>query len=387
MSGVAGSGVAGDGRIGSEPAAPRVLVLTDEPPEQDRRVLAVVSSCGPGAELLQIRPARGWLAATLGWLCVGALTPCALASESRWLVRIASRRRLSHAGFAGGLKRVAAAFATVIATLAVHRRRLRSTDQIYANDQLCGLIARVVRAAYGVPYVYDSHEFGPFRNRRYGFARRCVESFLERIVVAGARETVVVNQPIKRFYRRVYRAPALRVRLNDFFPEREITVRADGEPLLVYVGAVGPARRIDPLVAFAARMNCRSVLAVDRPDLIDRPPGAEGTKVIPLADYPEVLPDALAGCAPYFWCYFDAAILSYRFALPNKFFQALAYGLPIVAAEGTYVGQLVSRYKLGRVGPLEAMHPTDLWTAQAYARYRRNVRAFRGRLAAGGVSI
>ncbi len=49
------------------------------------------------------------------------------------------------------------------------------------------------------------------------------------------------------------------------------------------------------------------------------------------------------------WCCLNAQALSYKLALPNKFFQALAVGIPVIASSGTYLADLVNRYELGFV--------------------------------------
>ena len=35
--------------------------------------------------------------------------------------------------------------------------------------------------------------------------------------------------------------------------------------------------------------------------------------------------------------------------MPNKFFQAMALGIPIIASKETYLGQLVEKYEIGLI--------------------------------------
>jgi hypothetical protein len=39
--------------------------------------------------------------------------------------------------------------------------------------------------------------------------------------------------------------------------------------------------------------------------------------------------------------------LSYSYSLPNKFFQSLVVGMPVIASLGTYLAELVEKHSLG----------------------------------------
>src|SRR5690606_35616688 len=144
-----------------------------------------------------------------------------------------------------------------------NRSALAASGLSHANDQACGLAALLAKRLWGTPYVYDAHEMVPFRNRSYGLVRRCVEALLEGQVARGARDCLVVNRPIRRFYKRFYRVDAVSVRVNDFFADRPLSLADAGAPCLVYVGAAGGGR-LEGLAAAARQLSCRTVMAVDR---------------------------------------------------------------------------------------------------------------------------
>lgn len=103
--------------------------------------------------------------------------------------------------------------------------------------------------------------------------------------------------------------------------------------------------------------------------------------------YEDLLVRAVSGSAPYFWCCFDTGVFSYRYSLPNKFFQAMALGIPIIAARGSYLGRLVSRYGIGAVVESASTGAAELWSRQAYAACVHSMSEFRSAYRRGEVSV
>lgn len=353
-----------------------VLHLTDAHDRFDRRVQAAVAADGPDARLDVVGATPGWLetaaAAVVVWLCL----PPALLLYGRPLSRITRRRGLPRGSLLAGTRRLVDDVARALAYVRANRAALAQARLVYANDQTCGLVGLLALRLWRVPYIYDAHEMVPFRNRSYGLARRSVEAWLERRIVRAASDCRVVNRPIRRFYRRFYGAAAVSVRANDFYPVREIAPARDGEPCLLYVGAAGGGR-LNRLAETAAKLGCRTMLAVDRPKAA-RVPGAS---VVGLDGYEDRVADALAGAAPYMWCHLEPSVLSYRFALPNKFFQALSFGIPVVAAPGTYLARIVSVHGVGAVIDAARVEACELWDPELYAERCAAVQALRARLA------
>lgn len=298
--------------------------------------------------------------------------------------RIADRTMAARLWAFSGLRQATHQVASALALFASNRAALRRATSIYAHDQRCGLVALLANLRYGTPYTYDAHEMLPFRARRYGLLRRCLEAQLERMIVRRAQTCYVVNRPIALFYRRFYGRSDIPVRTNDFYHSAPIAADPTGPPAIAYVGATGPHRRLDLLHAAQARLSCCVVLAVETP--ADIPPAADRV-VLGLDGYEAELQHRLAGTAPYMWCVFDPAILSYRFALPNKFFQALAFGIPIIAHPDTYVGRLARRYGIGVSAEPAHLTAEALWEPGVYRRRREAVAALHDAVRAGQVRL
>lgn len=360
------------------------LMLTDTDPRFDRRVTVSWEQWSrPTLCVLPRRPPP--LARRIAQLVTVTVLPFAWLAYARGLRGVARKMHGHLDNRTAGLR----GFANVLARSITHfwrdRRRLKAASTVYAHDQACGVVAVLNKWLHGVPYEYDAHEIVPFRARRTGVFRLILEFALERIIVRNSARCHVVNRPMKRIYARLYGPAPLVIRPNDFFDDRSVALDPRGPRLMLYIGATGPYRRMGDMMAVARINEARVVVFCEDPDQVRRDIGAD--EVLGLADYEPVLLDRLAGSAAYLWCFFDASVLSYRYSLPNKFFQALALGVPIVAAEGTYLGRLIARHGFGMVlRSVEDARTAGLWDVDAYRRAAAAMLSFRASYRQGRVS-
>jgi hypothetical protein len=315
------------------------FILIDEPIRGDRRVLCALEKY-ENAQLIDLtldqkQGPRKWLSA-FGLILQGFILGVPLYFRLRRMLKAYP----SHPFFSGmlgvwkwGLRATA-------------NLRLGSAAIVYGNDLYCTVAA--VRAAQpGARVIYDSHEIQFHRNRKVGWLRILIEAGLERMVLGRADEMRAVNHAIVRLMVSVYGSlPPATVRYNDFYAHHPVRVPNANAPLaIVYVGKGLRGRRLE---------------------VLDKPPHELGIEfhVYPLGS---PLPSHLSGTHWRFgpedydshlfhlvqsrrclmWCCHENTCLSYRYALPNKFFQALAVGVPVIVERGTYLADIVERYELG----------------------------------------
>lgn len=357
-----------------------MLMLTDTPPAFDRRVQAALADHGqPPLWVIPRRTSRAWRYASallaLAWL------PVLMLRFGRPVARLGGRVQGGYGSLRSGLRAFVLLQAASLSFFWSQRRALREAGIIYAHDQMAGVVAWLACRVYGVPYVYDAHEIVPFRARQTGLARMLLEFGWERAIVGASRRCVVVNRPMRRFYRHLYGAADYAIRANDFFPERTVALDPGGRRLVVYIGALGKHRGLGRMAEVAAAQGAGMLCFCSNATTQDAgPPTAE---VHGLAGYEDLLLRRAAGAAPYLWCGFDTDVLSYRYALPNKFFQAMALGLPIIAAPRSYLASLVQRYGMGVVEGADA-HP---WAPEVFERAARAMVTFREAYRRGEVTI
>lgn len=359
-----------------------MLMLTDADPQFDLRVQAAWRSHGEPTLLVVDQRANAF------WRCVSAA--CTALALPYVLARRAPRSALrargaGHGHAFAGLRRFVELQAVALQFFWRHRRMLCDAREIYAHDQTCGMVAALARLFYGVAYAYDAHEIVPFRPRRTGALRVRFEFAWERRIVRGARVCHVVNAPMRRIYRRLYGAANCVVRPNDFFADAELALHAAGRRQLVYVGATGAHRDLDRMVRLSRDAGCEVLLYCPDAERVAAELGIAGGHG--LSGYRDALVARAAGQAPYFWCSFDPAVVSYRHSLPNKFFQAVALGIPIIVSDGTYLARLVRRHRFGMTIGAGAPDPARLWECAAYEAAVTAMREFRTALRAGRVVV
>jgi glycosyltransferase involved in cell wall biosynthesis len=359
-------------------------MLTDTPIRFDRRVQHALREHGqPPLLVLPRRTPRFWryLSLAVAVVCL----PLWLLRFGAPLRRLGRRMAGSYGSPASGMRAFVLLQAASLHFFWTHRRLLRSQQIVYAHDQMAGVVALLAKWLFGVPFIYDAHEIVPFRARRTGFLRMLLEFGWERALVRHCTQCHVVNRPMRRFYRHLYGAADLRIRPNDFFPQRDLAIEPSGPRKIVYIGAIGRHRGLEQMVDLARRQG--AALLCFSADAKAADVALLGGTVHGIDDYEDFLVRAVSDSAPYFWCCFDTGVLSYRYSLPNKFFQAVALGIPIIAARGSYLGRLARRHGIGIVIDPSSSLAAEPWSAQSYAACVHSMTAFRSAYRSGAVSV
>lgn len=259
---------------------------------------------------------------------------------------------------------------------------------LHAHDLYCGVAAAIARDRREFPLVYDAHELEIHRNRRVGWLRALVEHGLEQFVLSRCTELRVVNAAIRDVMDEWYKMPEIvRIVYNDFYPHHSIIApSSENQPSIVYVGQGVNGRELECLddVSISNLFQIHVYLLGARlPSHIKGVGWKHGHK-----DYEASL--VLLSCERrcLMWCCLENRCLSYELATPNKFFQALAIGMPVIASEGTYLAKVVIENGLGTLfngSNIAEIRQNVL--SNLYERWVSNVLIFRDRLRKGEVSI
>jgi glycosyltransferase involved in cell wall biosynthesis len=370
--------------VGSS-APPGSLILVDESTEGDRRV-ARSRVALPGAQILDIR------------ICSTPNIRCRIGSvlKATWLIAaglfsvpFARRRRI--AALLGEMVRDGPGIGLRSAWMWTYRsvRAARALKPscgrfavFHAHDLYCGLSAVLAKPSRKCRLVYDAHELEIHRNRHAGWLRILVEHHFERQILRRADEVIVVNHAIAEAMRVLYAMPLpnLRIEYNDFYAHHPVPrPDAGSRPAIVYVGKGVHGRQLDRLDRPEDELGF-SVYGYFLGKELPAGLSAQFWRLGPV-DYEADLLSLVKSRRCLMWCCLDAHVLSYKLALPNKFFQALAVGIPVIASPGTYLAQIVERYRLGVVleGDIAALAPRvgspefERWTA-AVATFREAFR-------------
>jgi glycosyltransferase involved in cell wall biosynthesis len=235
---------------------------------------------------------------------------------------------------------------------------------VHANDydtMWIGVAAKLLRRSR---LVYDAHELWPDQGlpewRPWLVA-------CEWLFVRVADAIITVSPGCAAVMAKRYRVPPPVIVRN--LPERTIDsldrvegVCTGGRPLAVYVGVLAPGRGIEEAIqalALVPQLRLRLIgpdFAGFRPQL-ERCASAAGVEArvefrapVPPEAVAEAIADADLGVV-----LIQPTCLSYEVSLPNKLFEYIAAGLPVLASDLPVMGELVREQSLG-----EAVPPNDV---------------------------
>ncbi len=241
------------------------------------------------------------------------------------------------------------------------------------------LAARVL----GSRLVYDSHELWTERNHGYTGLRARLDKLryglLERVLIGQAAAVTTVSEGIADELQQRYgiRRPTVLRNVPEVRRQRRHDLRrrvgARG-PLLLFLGQVQPRRGLQATIrALPALPQATLVLLGEAPApaaaqlrMLAHREGVENRVVfLPPVDKDEIV--AWAKDADVGLCLLEPTCQSHRLALPNKFFEYLHAGLPIVASDLPELRPWMRKYRLGA-----SCDPTD---SRSVARALRRVLA------------
>ncbi|WP_167784717.1 glycosyltransferase family 4 protein [Ramlibacter rhizophilus] len=264
-------------------------------------------------------------------------------------------------------------------------------DVVHVHDYPALRPGVMAAQARGVPVVYDSHEFYPVQSsftpaqqkrhlaRERRLVRECVQvitvnPYLARMI---AREHGI-DEPMVILNACPWPAPqddALVLRADE--PARAARRREFGIPpdafTFLYQGWLSPERNLDVMVRAIARVPSPAALVVvgygdyravlenlatelgvaDRVHFLGRIESEALVRLTPACD---------VGLIPY-----AAVDEMHRYCSPNKLFEFVMAGLPVIANDLPYLRDVVAGHDFGWLGELESVDALSSMMAQALA--------------------
>lgn len=306
-------------------------------------------------------------------------------------------------GSAGRLRRAwrsSVRFAAVLLTIRAQSRearRLRVGADLYHGMAYMGIpIALSLGRRDGVPVVYDARDIYVDAGNLARLPRpvRSALARLERRWARAAARVVTVNQPYADVMARRWDVPSPLIIMNCAYragapngPDPRLRRRLAIGPdrrIVLYQGGFSPDRGIEQLIeaidsvpdadlALLGYGRLRDTIA----SLASRSPAAERIHLLPAVPPIELL-DWVAG-ADVVAIPIQPTTLNHRLTTPNKLFEAMAAGVPVVASDLPGMAPIVRETGCGRLvdatdpaalaAALQAIleAPTAEWTAYVQA--------------------
>jgi len=334
--------------LGYRPLVVAAVTAADQPPAE----------VNDGIPVLRIRPAAAlaWADRRLRPAAPGAATARAAAGEEggSWSAR-------------GGPRSLALRAFRAVRTLDYYARASRVVLRerpvlVHCNDFNTMWIGVVAKLFAGSRVVYDAHELWPDRNGRW--ESRCWLLAAEWLFVRAADEVVTVSPAIAERMARRYRIRAPTVVRNVPAARPAAPARTD-DRLVVYVGALLAYRGLEQAIDAIALVPgvrlcfighgsaCRIRALRERADGA----GLGGRFEIAAPVPPDDVVGAIAGAAVGL-SLFQPTCVSHELTLPNKIFEYVAAGVPVLSSDVAASAGFVREHGIGEV--VAAGDPRDI---------------------------
>lgn len=272
--------------------------------------------------------------------------------------------------------------------------RYRKLDVLHCNDLnglFVGFCCKLTRAK--ITIIYDSHEFAindvPHQSARSIKFKKMLEGFL----IKFAHSVINVSDSIANEYSRLYNIPKPHLVLNcpayheqtkrNLFREN-LGIRAD-QTIFLYQGGLSKGRGIELLLeAFSDLNTDKNVLVCmgygPLESLIQEKAQQQNT----IFFHPAVSPDVLlnyTSSADYGILFYEDTCLNHRYCSPNKIFEYLMAGLPVLTSNLFEMKRLVETEGVGIVAEENTVegfrNAVEASLSQDYDAIQKNVFAAR----------
>jgi glycosyltransferase involved in cell wall biosynthesis len=257
----------------------------------------------------------------------------------------------------------------------IERARLIDFDVVHCHDY--PTLAAGLALAGDRPVVYDSHEcwYGRLRHGRPEPVRRFRQLRSERRLARRCEAVITVSRDLEKWIVD-HLAPRETVLVQNSFPPPVPPPAVPDRPTgIVYAGRIAAGRDLETAFATAFPPGIGLTLAGPVEEGFSIPTGVRYEGVMEIDGIPAVL--AAHGLA---LISLEDSCLNHRLALPNKVFQAVASGIPVVAADLPALRRLVTEHGIGtlyRPGNPESLAAATTEAVDRYDELKERVMAAR----------
>ena len=216
--------------------------------------------------------------------------------------------------------------------------------------------ASIIDIQSDVDYVYDIHELEVFRHRKHQSVERSFYIYLqEKKAISHIKNLVTISKKNSEILADLYGLDINQIHriYNHNFAKNHIALNPSPikSQVLVYIGRVAKDRGLEDMISLSYSQKLIVIacnyIEEDLAYFITKS-NQNNVTVFRGMDYEDFLLQQLKKYSQvYFLALISPTSLSYRNALPNKFFQAQALGLPIIAYKNTYLSKIINTYQCG----------------------------------------
>lgn len=230
---------------------------------------------------------------------------------------------------------------------------------IHCHDLLPLAIAVHLKLLTGAKLIYDAHELETEMSSLTGL-RKVLSKPYEYFLIRFVDQMITVSPSILGWYKkRFQRMPIQLVRnipiralssSRDFVNLRELYGLEKDDLLFIYLGGISKGRGVRTILnAFADPMIKHHVLFMGTGPMLEEV--IEASKLNSRIHYRSPVPPgevtSYVNSADIGLCLYEDTCLNHRYCLPNKLFESMISGLPVLASNLPDQALLVNKYKAG----------------------------------------
>jgi glycosyltransferase involved in cell wall biosynthesis len=239
--------------------------------------------------------------------------------------------------------------------------RFRKVDIVHSND-LSALPVAVLIKFFGknVKVVYDCHEYETEINGLKGIEKKA-KKILEKCLVPFADKIITVSESIAGEYAQLYNiskpylilnCPAYNKRSKSDLFRKNLSIGPE-KTIFLYQGGLTKGRGIELLLeAFSDLVDDKNVLVLMGYGPLESLVKSKAEVSSNIFFHPAVEPSILldyTSSADYGILFYEDTCLNHRYCSPNKIFEYLMAGLPVISSNLVEMKRLVEREGVGIV--------------------------------------
>jgi len=217
---------------------------------------------------------------------------------------------------------------------------------IHCHDLDTLPIGVLLKKKFKIPLIYDAHEIWGYKEKEH-FPGWRYYMFLEKYLMKHVDQIITVNDALKDYFKSITDKPVTIVMNCKEFDHAQYSPPQYEDFTSIYIGGLTENRFVSGMIdAAEKKSDIRLIIAGDgEPDFVakiaDRCQRIPNVEFIGIVPFHAVLSETKR--AHVVICMFNPENLNNRVGLPNKVFEAMVCGRPIIVTQGIFYERFVSR--------------------------------------------
>jgi len=203
----------------------------------------------------------------------------------------------------------------------------------------------------GIKLIYDAHEiFGYMISGDMPKVVVKAAFWMEKRLIKNVDHVITVNEPLKKYFKSITHKPiTIVMNCKDLISEEYQPPKNDVF-IICYIGILHKSRMFPEIIDVIGNIeNIKFVIAGKKENLYDevkeKSKKYKNIKFLGTIPFEEVIPRTMESNA--ILCLFDPTNPNNEMGLPNKIFEGMITGRPIIVTKGLYYSKIIEKEKCG----------------------------------------